>query len=456
MNKPHQQAIVLGGSIAGLLAARVLSQHFTQVTLIERDVVNDEAEYRKGSPQGRHLHALLARGYQALVTLFPGFRADLLAAGAVIGDIANDVQWYQGGHYSVNFESGINAVFISRPALERLIRQRVLALPSITLRQSCAAIAITTTTNQEKVTGVIIQDRQTGATETLTADLVIDASGRGSQLPKWLVALGYGAPTESVIDVGVSYATRFYRRTLGDEQAKAWLSVPVAGLETSGGGAFPIEGQRWIVTLSGYQGRDVPTDAQGFMDYAGSLPAAEIYELLKSAEPISEITTYQYPASRRRHYERLARFPAGLIAVGDAVCSFNPIYGQGMTVCALEALALDDWLRIAQQQNQPPDTRQFFKLIAKVIDVPWTLVVGADTVKKKRTLFDRYFERLKKVAQHDTVVALAFIKVVQLLAPPAELLQPRVIMRVLLGGWPGGQQQQSVKPSASSPAHMTS
>lgn len=442
MNTKNNHAIVLGGSIGGLLAARVLANHFTQVTLIERDALTQGAENRKGAPQGRHLHALLARGYQALVTLFPDFKADLLAAGAVICDIANDVRWYQGGSYSVNFKSGIDAVFISRPALEALIRERVLALPNITLRAACAVAALTTTADQQQVTGVTIHDRQTGQDETLPADLVVDATGRGSQIPKWLEALGYGTPAESVVNVGVSYATRLYRRTVSDEQAKALLSVPVAPLETRGGGVFPIEGSRWIVTLSGYQGSDAPTDEQGFMDYAQSLPAPELYELLKSVEPLSEITAYKYPASRRRHYEQLTRFPAGLIAVGDAVCSFNPIYGQGMTVCALEALTMDEWLRKARQQNEQPDSRQFLQLIAKVIDVPWTLAASADTVKAQPNLVDRYFDRLKKASQHDPVVNLAFIKVVQLLAPPASLFYPPIVARVLLGGWRNGPQKR--------------
>lgn len=441
MNPQNNHAIVLGGSIGGLLAARVLANHFTQVTLIERDALTQGAENRKGAPQGRHLHALLARGYQALVTLFPGFQADLLAAGAVICDITNDVRWVQGGSYSVNFKSGIDAVFISRPALEALIRQRVLALPNITLRSSCAVAALTSTADQQQVTGVTLHDRQTGQDETLRADLVVDATGRGSQIPKWLEALGYGTPAESVVNVGVSYATRLYRRTVSDEQAKALLSVPVAPLETRGGGVFPIEGNRWIVTLSGYLGSDAPTDEQGFMDYAQSLPTPELYELLKSVEPISEITAYKYPASRRRHYEQLPRFPAGLIAVGDAVCSFNPIYGQGMTVCALEALTMDAWLRTARQQNQTPDARQFLQLIAKVIDVPWTLAASADTVKAQPNLVDRYFDRLKKTSQHDPVVNLAFIKVVQLLAPPASLFYPQIVARVLLGGWRSGPQK---------------
>ncbi len=440
MNAQNKHAIVLGGSIAGLLAARVLTEHFEQVTLIERDALTSGAEPRKGAPQGRHLHALLAKGYQALVTLFPGFTEDLLAAGAVIGDISNDVRWYQGG-YSVNFKSGIDAVFISRPTLESLIRQRVVALPHLTLRQSCAVTALIISPDQQQVTGATIHDRQTDVDETIMADLVVDATGRGSQVPKWLTQLGYATPEESTVNVGVSYATRLYRRTVSDDQAKALLSVPVAPLEKRGGGIFPIENNGWLATLSGYQGDSAPTDEQSFLDYAHSLPAPEIYELLKNAEPLSDIATYNYPASRRRHYEKLTRFPGHLIVVGDAVCSFNPIYGQGMTVCALEALALDGWLRTATQPNQPFDAIRFFQTIGKVLDVPWALATGADTLKARPSLLDRYFNRLKRVSQHDKVVSLAFIKVVQLLAPPASLFHPRIVAHVLWGGRRRDQQQ---------------
>lgn len=441
MNAQRKHAIVLGGSIAGLLMARVLTQHFAQVTLIERDALSEAAENRKGAPQGRHIHALLAKGYQTLLALFPDFKADLLAAGAVICDISQDVNWYQGGSYAVNFKSGIDAVFISRPALEALIRRRVLALPNLILRQSCVVETLTTTADQQQVTGVMINDRQSEQDETLTADLVVDATGRGSPLPKWLVTLGYATPEESVVKVDVSYATRIYQRTVSDDQAKAWLSIPVAPLETRGGGVFPMEGNHWMVTLSGYRGEATPTDEQDFMDYAHRLPAPEIHELLKSAEPISDIATYKYPASRRRHYEKLMRFPANLIAVGDAVCSFNPIYGQGMTVCALEAMALDEWLHIGVPQNQALNSLPFFQAIAKVIDTPWALATSADSVKERPTLLDQYFTSLKKVSQHDAVVALAFIKVAQLLAPPAALLRPNIVVRVLLGGWRRGQKK---------------
>ncbi len=445
MHKANKQALVLGGSIAGLLAARVLSQHFDQVTLIERDALTEGADSRKGAPQGRHIHALLAKGYLTLLTLFPNFKNDLLAAGAVICDIANDVYWYQGGGYSVNFQSGVDAVFISRPALEQLIRQRVLALPNVTLRAGCAVTDATISADRQQVTGVTVQDRQTNQTETLVADLVVDATGRGSALLKWLTNWGYATPSESVVEVGVSYATRTYRRTVPDDQAKAWLSVPVAPLETRGGGVFPIEGERWLVTLSGYRGDAAPTDEASFVDYARSLPAQEIYELIKNAEPLSPIAPYQYPASRRRHYEQLTRFPANLIALGDAVASFNPIYGQGMTVCALEALALDEWLRAAVQSQQAPDTIRFFQAIGKVLDTPWTLATSADTVKERPNLLDRYFDRLKKVSLHDPVVKLAFMQVAQLLLPPSALVQPKIALRVLLGGWPRGQKAQNLK-----------
>ena len=199
------------------------------------------------------------------------------------------------------------------------------------------------------------------------------------------------------------------------------------------------------MTLSGYRGDAAPTDEASFVDYARNLPAQEIYELIKNAEPLSPIAPYQYPASRRRHYEQLTRFPANLIALGDAVASFNPIYGQGMTVCALEALALDEWLRAAVQSQQAPDTIRFFQAIGKVLDTPWTLATSADTVKERPNLLDRYFDRLKKVSLHDPVVKLAFMQVAQLLLPPSALVQPKIALRVLLGGWPRGQKEQNLK-----------
>jgi 2-polyprenyl-6-methoxyphenol hydroxylase-like FAD-dependent oxidoreductase len=429
-------AIVLGGSVAGLLAARVLSEHFTQVIIIERDTLPLEAMERKGVPQGRHLHALLARGYQIMTELFPGFRDDLLAAGALIKDISENVRLYQ-GRYSIQIRTGIAAVFASRATLETLIRRRVLALANVTLRQNCAVETVHTTADGQQVTGVSVCDRQTEQTETLDAALVVDATGRGSPTLKWLTTLGYATPSESTVDVGVGYATRSYRRMVADEKADAMLVAPTTQTETRSGGCFPVDGQRWVVTLTGRFGDHPPTDEAGFLEFARTLPAPDLYQLIKNAEPLTEIVAYKYPASRRRHYEKLTRFPQRLLVMGDAVCSFNPIYGQGITVCALEAVALAEWLRTPER-----DGLAFFRRIARVIDTPWALASGADMVSTaKPGLTKRYFARVQRIAQRDPVVKLALIKVTQLLEPPTSLFQPKVLLHVLWGGW--GMRQET-------------
>lgn len=435
MNPQQSCAVVLGGSMAGLLAARVLSQHFDQVIIVERDRLPTAAHDRKGTPQGQHLHGLLARGYRIMNELFPGFRQDLLAAGALIGDISADVRVYQ-GRYAPQIETGIEAVFASRATLESVLRQRVLALPQVTLRQNWAVEALTTTADRQRVTGVIVHDRQHDQRTTLTADLVVDATGRGSATPKWLAELGYQTPTESVVEVGVGYATRLYRRTLSDAEAQALLVMPSAECATRGAGIFPIEGQRWVVTLSGRLGDHPPTDELGFLDYAHSLPTAAVHRLITAAEALGPIVPYKYPASRWRHYEQLTRFPQGLLVMGDAVASFNPIYGQGITVCALEAVALEQWLRTATRAGKELDALHFFQQIAAVIKVPWLFATGADTATTSRpSLVSRYFALVNQAAQHDRAVKLAFIQVTQLLAPPASLFHPRILARVLRHKW---------------------
>jgi 2-polyprenyl-6-methoxyphenol hydroxylase-like FAD-dependent oxidoreductase len=296
--------------------------------------------------------------------------------------------------------------------------------------------------DQQRVTGVQIEDRRMQQVLTFEADLVVDATGRGSPTPKWLTALGYTAPEEEIVKVGVTYTTRPYRRTVGDEQALAYLCSPVSGQERRGGSVFPIDDNRWIVTLSGRHGEAAPTDEPGFLEYARSLPSQDMYHLIQSAKPAGDIVVYKYPASRRRRYELLQHLPARLVVIGDAVCSFNPVYGQGMTVAALEAVTLQGWWQAAVARGQEPDSLDFFQAIAQVIETPWKLSTEAEkeflpeaqptswVAKWLRS----YFARLRQTSQHDPVVALAFIRVTQLLAPPASLFKPHIMGRVLFAG----------------------
>jgi 2-polyprenyl-6-methoxyphenol hydroxylase-like FAD-dependent oxidoreductase len=434
MTHPTNHAIVLGGSMAGLLAARVLADRFQCVTLIERDQLPSGPEQRKGVPQGQHLHALLSRGYQVMTGLFPDLREALIAEGALIADVSERMNWYHFGGYKLRETSGIEGVMVSRPLIESLVRQRVLALPNVTLRAAHDAVEVLTDGARATITGVVVRCRATQATERLAADLVIDATGRGSHTPQWLAALGYDVPPESEVKIGVGYTTRLYRR---DPNQQEWNYVtPTAPVQTRLGGAFPIEGDRWIVTLGGYFGDHAPDDERGFLDYARSFDAPEIAQIVATATPLGDPLSARFPASRRRHYERLKRFPGGFVVVGDAVCSFNPIYGQGMTVCACEALALGAWLDGGKR-----DPRRFFGQIAKIVDVPWMLAVGEDFRYPQTSgpkpagtdLINAYIARVHRATIHDPVICRAFMRVMHLLAPPASLFHPQIVVRALFG-----------------------
>lgn len=433
------QAIVIGGSMAGLLTARVLSKHFTQVTLLERDHVNDQPEARKGQPQTRHLHGLLAKGLETMLTYFPTLVADLQAGGAMVTDMGQGMRWYTCGGYRCQFNSGLIGALMSRPFLEWQIRRHVLALPNVRLIDAGDVEGLTMSADTKQVTGVVISSR-TGEQQvtTLTADLVVDASGRGSASPKWLAQLGYAKPAESFVKANVGYATRLYRRRPGDlEGAELLMIAPDAPHGKRTGLIFPIEGDRWICTLGGWAGDHPPTDEAGFLAFAQSLPAPDLAQMLKRLEPISDIITHKFPGSLRRHYEGLSRFPEGYLVLGDAICSFNPVYGQGMTSAAMQATALDGLL--TKRTALTGLWRDFFKAAAKVVEIPWQLAVGedfrfAETEGKKPAgvdLINAYVTKVHQATHHDTAVYTAFLKVMNLMAAPTSLFHPKILWRVL-------------------------
>ncbi|NWG20400.1 MAG: FAD-binding monooxygenase [Chloroflexi bacterium] len=435
-------ALVLGASMAGLLTARVLSKHFAQVTIVERDVVPDQPEARKGQPQTRHLHGLLASGLEIMTRYYPDLPDALAAGGALVIDMTANMCWYTYGGYRRRFTMGRKGALMSRPFLEHLIRQRTLARDNVTLLDSCAIRGLVTGDDRRRITGVRVEHRDAQSlAATLTADLVVDCTGRGSQTPQWLLALGYPAPPQSEVKVNVGYATRLYRRDPADPRGQDWLLyTPEAPGERRFGGMFPIEGERWIVSLGGWTGDHAPTDEQGFLEYARSLPMPEIYALISQAEPLSDIIPHKFPASLRRHYERLTRFPEGYLVLGDAVCSFNPTYGQGMTSAAMQAAALDELLTLRMGRLDGL-ARAFFKRAAQVIDTPWQLAVGEDfrfpdTTGPKPAgvdLLNRYVAAVHRATLVDPVVGAAFIRVMNLLAPPLSLMSPAMLLRVLRG-----------------------
>ena len=438
----QNHAIVLGGSIAGLMAARVLTEHFELVTLIERDRLPEGAENRKGVPQGRHIHTLLTRGYEILLKYFPDMRTALEADGGIIGDSAGSFRSYRDGAYTPRFHSGLVTTFQSRSLLESEIRQRLLAIPNLRIVAAADAEAIVASDNQQRITGVMVrlQGDDTPA-ESMDANLVVDATGRGSQAVKWLAALGYAAPEERINKMDLAYTSRIYKRTpqgLGGVDAVLVASTPPDGKR--GAGILPIEGNRWLVTLAGYLGDHAPADEPGFLEWARSLPTPDVYNAIKDAEPLGPIMVHRYPFSRRRYFEKLARLPEGFIVVGDAFCSFNPVYGQGMSVAAMEAETLDECLEAERRHGLTEGfPLRYFRKAANVVDIPWALAAGADFrypgVEGERphtpALVKWYMQRFFRAALYDRAVAQVFLRVAHLVKPPSSFFQPAVVLRVL-------------------------
>lgn len=432
-------AIVLGGSIAGLVAARVLSTHFQRVTLVERDELTDQPMDRKGTPQGRHAHGLLAWGLTNLNYFFPGLRESLIADGAVPGDMSGDLRWYQHGTYKLQFESGFEGLFLSRPLVEQHIRRRVLALPNVTCLSGTSVDSLLTSTDRTAVTGVVVRPAhaQDEHATPLLGDLIVDATGRGSRTPDRLERLGYAPPPVSEVKVDIAYATRLYRRTsAGLRGAEAMLISPVAPRETRIGVMFPIEGDRWIVTLGGWHGDHAVTSDEGFRDFARGLPAGDISEVIERSEAISDVMVHKLPSSLRRHYERLRRFPEGFLVLGDAIASFNPVYGQGMTSATLQAVALDDVLMRQRQSGGLRGTwRHFFRRAARVVDIPWQITVGEDfrfakTAGRRPPFVDAinaYVSCVQRASAVDRDVSRAFLYVMNLQKSPMSIFSPRIV-----------------------------
>jgi len=436
--KIGDRAVVLGASMAGLVAARVLADAYAQVVVVDRDELPETAMHRRGVPHGRHAHALLARGQQALEELFPGLTAELIAQGVPAGDLLANGRWYVSGHRLRQENIGLVSLSVSRPLLEGYVRARVRALPNVAFLDSCDILGLTATPDGRRVTGARVRRADGSAEEVLGADLVVDATGRGSRTPIWLEALGYARPETEQVRVGLGYATRTYQ--LPPDALDGDLAVLDATTpdHPRGGALLRLEGDRWMVTLAGMLGDHPPIDPQGFLAFARSLRFPDIYQAVRDAEPLDDPVGFRFPASVRHRYERLDRFPDGLLVVGDAVCSFNPIYGQGMSVAALEALTLRRHLQL----GAVPQPRRWFRGLARVVDVPWDIAVGGDLavpgVQGRRTLKIRlvnaYIARLHAAAAHDADLASTFVRVAGLVAPPQTLLRPKVALRVLRAG----------------------
>ena len=431
----NQRAIVIGSSLAGLWTARVLADHFGQVTVLERDHLPTEAASRPGVPQDQHVHVLLERGFQIMTDLFPGIEAELAAAGANRIDLTRHSRGKLRGEWLPTFESGIITYACSRILLESILRRRVMALPNVAL---CGGAQVQGLVAEGgRVQGVTVRWKESRGTTTETAVLVVDASGRGSKLPEWLADIGYSAPEETVIDVKLGYAGRRYKIPTPAPEWETMLIAADPVINRRGGLIYSEENGIWMVMLAGSLGDYPPTDEAGFLAFAESVDA-EFHAAIARAEPVSKIIGYRRTENRMRHYEKLDRWPDRLIALGDAVCGFNPVYGQGMSVSAMAAVALDEMLRKANGRFSGV-AQQFQKTYPKIVEPAWLLATSADLEwlgnDNATTLPERvagwYMPKVLEAMPVDQEVHKMFVRVQNLAVPPTALFQPSIAFRVL-------------------------
>lgn len=445
-----KHAVVIGGSIAGLMAARVLTDYFDQVTVLDRDHIEAQPAGHKSVPQGNHLHALMLGGQQVLSSLFPNFTDRLQKLGAVRFRFGIEAAFFFPGGRSYTptgsvrepRDLGIDGYSQSRGLLEYCVRQCTLELANLKFAGDAAVQGLIYENGQ--VRGV--RFTRDGAPDSLAADLVVDAGGRGSRAPRWLTEMGFPTPEETTIGCDFAYSSAKFRNPASyDAPEKVMLFGGPPPKYTAGAGIGSIENDTWMVSLAGRFGVYPPTDEAGFFEFAKSLPTRRFYELIKDAERLTEITQHRFPTSVQRHYERLSAFPERFVILGDAISSFNPVYGQGMSSAALQVRALQQLLneRAAGTQARGLDGlgAAFFPKAAEVIASPWILAAASDfaypqtTGERPPNMEDggRYFAALDSIVAEDPAVHRLLVEVFQLARPLWELtsdpLRSRVIAR---------------------------
>jgi 2-polyprenyl-6-methoxyphenol hydroxylase-like FAD-dependent oxidoreductase len=431
----RNHAVVIGAGMAGLAAAQAISRHFGKVTVIERDVLPVEAAPRIGTPQCQHAHILLAGGLKALQKLFPGFEKDLAEAGAVKIRMGKDLRFERPGFDPFPARDlGIDVFSMSRPLLEAVVRRRVQQSPNIDIRMRSRVTGLAASRDATRIEAVHYE-REDGGALTLEADLVVEASGRCGLTFQLLEALSLQKPEETEIGMDQAYASTIVERR--DHNAD-WLGnvvLPSAPATSRGAFLFPIEKQRWVLSVGGNHGDAPPGDRAGFMDFVRSLRTQTIYDAVRDARPLTDIVRFKLPCSTRRHFERLESFPAGLLVTGDALCRFNPVFGQGMSVAAQEAVILDRLL--AEGVPMERLAREFFAAIQDTIATPWGVAINdfvypATRGVRPADLAQRlqYGAALTRLAAQDPEVHRLSVEVTQLLKPQAALREPALAARV--------------------------
>jgi 2-polyprenyl-6-methoxyphenol hydroxylase-like FAD-dependent oxidoreductase len=429
----REKAVVIGGSLGGLLAARALADGQRRIVIVERDEFADDTLPRQHVPQGHHAHALLAAGAESLSRMFPGIIEELLTAGAVRASIADGI-WHHGGALRVRYQSRIDPMGFSRPLLERAVRRRVVALPGVSVATGVTVSGLTG--DAGRISGVVLQ--RGGRRETVGADLVVDCTGRAARSLDWLAEMGHELPDVSEVRADLGYSTVIVPRRPGDLGGADFLVAlqPPSGLR----GAFvvPIEARRWIVSLTGWHGDHPGSDYANVLEFARSLPVPEVAELLERHGPMRP-RTHRMLSSQWRHVERLRRPPSGHLLLGDSICSFNPIYGQGMSSAALQADALAMAVRRHGLAGERL-ARVFYRRAARIVSAAWAIAVTSDFALPQTTgpkpvgadLVNRFMIQVLRACHVSPEIAEQMYRVQNLQASPVSLMRPDRVVRTLL------------------------
>jgi 2-polyprenyl-6-methoxyphenol hydroxylase-like FAD-dependent oxidoreductase len=454
-SRNNHYAIVIGGSLAGLLTARVLADHFAHVTIIERDVFTPDPRPRPGVPQSRHIHALLPRGLQIVDRLFPGIRQQLESLGAIPLDIGNDVSWLTPEGWGIKFRSGIEGLSFTRDLLDHTIRARIAQVPNINLVEGRKVVGLLRA-QSGAIFGVRTRQRgtmlQSDSDQDFLGDLVVIAAGRQHAIARWFAEVGIEQPALTTINAHIGYASRLYRVSQSREYPWKALIHQAAPPSTHRSGLiFPVEGDRWLVTLIGADRDYPPTTETGFLEFARHLRSPQLLQAIRQAKPLTPIVSYRATENRQHHFHHIANWPAGLIVIGDAACAFNPVYGQGMTTAALEAEMLHSLL--GEHGNSHNLAQTFQRKLPQITRGPWTLATSADlrfrSVEGAQAspitrLMHWYVDRVLRLGTTSVFARRRFLEVQGMLKDATAILHPDILARVLLNQF--GRKSNTMHP----------
>ncbi|HDR7380163.1 MULTISPECIES: NAD(P)/FAD-dependent oxidoreductase [Bacillus] len=433
------KAIVIGGSMAGKFAAKALSTSFKEVIILEVGDKWDGKASRKRVPQSDHPHVLLKGGEKAIEELFPTITNELIKAGSIINNFTRDLKWHQFGLWKQPFIGEVHMIQQSRPLLEWHIQKRIDQISNITITYKTLVNGLLVDGKLNKVCGVKVKYLETGMQEEVHADIVVDASGFGSKSMEWLREYEIEVQEEKV-RIDLFYATKMFQLKENEELDCCNMLMSPSFPENPYGVLIQtIEDNRYFVTFSGYANEKAPQTDDEFYDFAENLSISNVTDFLNKAEGITDIKTYKIPYQVRRRFDLVNNVPEGLLVVGDAQCRFDPVFGQGVSVAAMEAHQLQLLLQ-SRKQLDKTFTQQFYKKTADIIEIPWDMTTTEIsrhpqlkrelTTKQKFQLW--YTKQIYRLSASDSDVYIRLVRVMNLIRSPFHLFHPKVLLAVLL------------------------